>query len=100
MSGGDTRYVLTSDGENVQASDLLQRNLEPAIRFSRVSPNVELAGRSGADRQRQISIGLTKDLKVHRVKMQGELLHDDYRNAATFVRRGTWRVRTSTAVGM
>lgn len=100
VSGADTRYVLTGEGVTVQASYVLKSNLEPAMRFSLVSPNAELAGRSGADRQRQISIGLTKYLKGHKVKVQGELLHDDYRNAATFARRGTWGVRTSMEVGI
>ena len=98
--GTSTRYVLTGDGVTAQASYLLRSNLEPAVRFSMVTPDGDVAGLSGADRQRQASVGFTKYLKGHKVKVQGELLHDDYRNQLTGARRGTWGLRTSMEVGI
>lgn len=98
--GATTRYILTGDGVTAQTSYLMRSNLEPALRFSMVTPDAEVSGQSGADRQRQVSFGLTRYLKGHRVKMQGEVLHDDYRNHLTGVRRGTWGLRTSMELGI
>lgn len=98
--GTTTRYILTGSGVTAQTSYLLARNLEPALRFSMVTPDAEVAGQSGADRQRQVSFGLTRYLKGHKVKVQGEVLHDDYRNHLTGARRGSWGLRTSMEVGI
>jgi len=96
--GAETRYVLSGDGVTVQASYLTRAMIEPAVRYSIVNPHRDLAG--VAERQRQISIGLTRYLKGHRVKMQGELLRDDFRDAVTFATRGGWSLRTSLEVGI
>lgn len=98
--GTETRYVLTGDGVTVQASYLLDSNLEPAIRASLVRPNREVAGLSGADRQRQLAFGLTRYLKGHRVKVQGEVMHDEFRNLRTGALRATWGLRTSIEFGL
>ncbi len=98
--GTTTRFVLTGDGVTAQTSYLLKNNLEPALRFSIVTPNGEIAGLTGADRQRQVGLGFTRYLKGHKVKVQGELLHDDFRNQATGVRRGSWALRSSMEVGI
>ena len=98
--GSVTRYVLTGDGVTGQLSYLLRNGIEPALRLSMVTPKPELAGRAGADRQRQIGFGLTRYLNGHRVKWQGELLHDDYRNALTRATRGAWTLRSSIEVGI
>lgn len=98
--GVDTRYVLTGDGVTAQLSYLTAANLEPAVRFSMVTPHRDLAGLSGADRQRQVSAGVTRYLKGHRVKVQGEILHDDFRNALTRATRANWALRTSLEVGI
>lgn len=98
--GTGTRFVLTGDGLTTQASWMLKPMLEPALRFSVVSPHRDLAGRSGADRQRQVSAAITRYLKGHRVKLQAELMHDDFRNALTRATRGTWTLRTSLEAGI
>ncbi len=98
--GTDTRYVLTGDGVNVQAAYLTKAMFEPAVRFSVVSPHRDLAGQPGAERQRQASVGLTRYLKRHRVKVQGEILRDLFRDAVTQATRGTWTIRSSLEVGI
>jgi hypothetical protein len=47
-----------------------------------------------------VGLGLTRYLNAHRVKWQGELLHDDYRNALTRTTRGAWTLRSSLEVGI
>jgi phosphate-selective porin OprO/OprP len=98
--GTTTRYVLAGDGLTMQASWMLRPMLEPAIRFSVVSPHRDLAGQPGADRQRQASAAITRYLKGHRVKLQAEVLHDDFRNALTRATRGSWTLRTSIEAGI
>lgn len=98
--GATQRFVLTGEGVTAQASYLLRSNLEPALRFSMVTPDDEVAGLTGADRQRQVGLGFTKYVKGHKVKFQGELMHDDFRNQLTGVRRGAWGVRSSIEVGI
>lgn len=99
-NGTDTRYILAGDGVTGQVAWLSKANLEPAFRYSVVSPHRDLAGQSGADRQRQISAAITRYLKGHRVKMQAEIIHDDYRNAFTRATRGAWTLRTSLEAGI
>lgn len=98
-SGAETRYVLSGEGLNAQVGYLLRSNLEPAIRYSILTPHRDLSGLSGADRQRQLSLGLTRYLKGHRVKLQGEVMHDDFLNTRTGVTRANWTARSSLEVG-
>jgi phosphate-selective porin OprO/OprP len=98
--GTDVRYVLAGDGFTAQASWLTRAMLEPALRYSVVVPHRDLAGVEGAARQRQVSAAITRYLKGHRVKVQLELLHDDYRDALTRATRGAWTLRTSLEAGI
>lgn len=92
------RAVLTGGGVNVQASYLTRGNLEPAVRFSIVEPHRDLAG--VIERQRQFSFGLSRYLKGHRVKVQGEIMRDLFTDIATQEKRGGWGLRTSLEVGI
>ncbi len=98
--GTTTRYVLVGTGLTAQTSYLFTSGFEPALRFSIVTPENVIAGLSGADRQRQVGLGVTRYLRAHKVKWQAELMHDDYRNAASLARRGTWGLRSSLEVGI
>ncbi len=100
VQGGETRFVLTGDGITVQASYLRDDNLEAALRASLVRPNAEIAGLRGADRQRQLAAGVTRYLKGHRVKVQGDVMHDEFRNLRTGALLATWGLRTSIEFGL
>jgi len=93
-----SRPVLTGGGATVQASYLTRSNIEPAVRFSIVEPHRDLAG--VIERQRQFSFGLSRYLKGHRVKVQGEILRDHFTDLATQAKRGGWGLRTSLEVGI
>ncbi len=98
--GTTNRFVLVGDGVTAQTSYLMRSNLETAVRFSLVTPHDDVAGLAGADRQRQVGLGLTRYFKGHKVKVQGELLHDDFRNQLTGAKRGAWGLRSSMEVGI
>jgi phosphate-selective porin OprO/OprP len=99
-SGAETRYVLTGEGITAQTGYLMKSRFEPAFRFSQVSPHADLARLPDVERQRQISAGLTRYLKGHRVKLQWELMRDEYWKLLTRAHRATWTVRTSLEVGI
>ncbi len=100
VDGSDTLFVLAGEGLTLQASYLFARAIEPAVRVSIVRPHADLAGLPGAERQRQGSVGVTRYLKGHRVKVQGELMRDDFYDAVTRARRHAWGLRTSLEVGI
>jgi phosphate-selective porin OprO/OprP len=99
-NGTETRYVLTGEGISAQAGFVLPSRFEPVIRFSQVSPHADLARLPDVEHQREFSAGLNRYLKGHRVKMQWELLRDEYRKLLTGTRRANWTVRTSLEVGI
>jgi phosphate-selective porin OprO/OprP len=92
------RAVVTGGGATVQFSYLTRANIEPAVRFSIVEPHRDLAG--VIERQRQFSFGLSRYLKGHRVKFQGEIMRDLFTDIATQEKRGGWGLRTSLEVGI
>ncbi|WP_026236370.1 porin [Pontibacter roseus] len=89
---GDTRYILTGHGQNYQLSYLFQNNLEVAGRYSRITPNQEV--RTVENTEEAYIAGVTKYLRRHRVKLQGNLayhslnafspVNDDYHWSAAF----------------
>ncbi len=97
-SGSDTSFVLAGSGYSAQASFLTRSDLEPAVRFSVVDPHRSLGAL--APRHRQASVGVTRYLQGHRVKMQAELLRDARRDRMTRATQVGWSVRASMEVGL
>jgi phosphate-selective porin OprO/OprP len=96
--GVDTRFVLTGSGVTAQAAYLTRANVEFGARVSVVDPHRQLGGE--AERQRQVSAVVTRYFRGHRVKMQGELMRDDFRDRLSGATRGGWTLRTSLEVGI
>lgn len=71
---GDQRYVYTGHGQNYQGSYLFRKNLELAARYSEVRPN--LAIQTLTPRVRQYTMGVTRYIKGHRVKLQTDLTYE------------------------
>ena len=99
-SGTDVRYVTVGDGVTTQASYLFRNDFETAARFSLVNPDDEIHDVPGVERLREWSVGVTQYLKGHRVKVQGELIHDEATRTATDDMRRYWTLRTSLEVGI
>lgn len=96
--GAATRAILTGTGVTAQASYLFRNNYEVGIRGSVVDPHRDV--RAEFERQRQQSVVLTRYLHGHRVKLQGELIRDDWRDGVTAATHGGWTFRTSFEFGI
>lgn len=99
-NGTETRHILTGEGITAQAGFVLPSRFEPAFRFSQVSPHADLAKLPDVERQREFSAGLTRYLKGHRVKIQWELIRDEFRKLMSGAMRTNWTIRTSLEVGI
>lgn len=65
---GEEAYVMVGHGLNVQSSYLFRNNYEVALRYSHVYPDSQLAALEND--HEQYSLGASKYLKGHRVKIQ------------------------------
>lgn len=99
-AGSANRYVYTGTGRLLQASYALANGWSPQLRWAVVTPDDEIADEAGAAREEQISVGLTRYFKRHRIKSTAELLHDDIAaNAAGAARKG-WIMRWAVELGI
>ncbi|HMQ00584.1 MAG TPA: porin [Cyclobacteriaceae bacterium] len=71
---GDLRYVYKGFGETYQGSYLFHNNFEIAARFARVIPHNEL--QQYESETTHYTLGATKYLKGHRVKLQSDLTYE------------------------
>lgn len=99
--GALSRYVYAGEGVNLQASWLLpHRNWEPQLRFSAVTPAVSIRSQSGAEALAESSFGLARYVNGHRIKMNGEVIHDRYNDLLRLRKRGEWTIRGALEVGI
>lgn len=72
---GDTRYVYQGQGLNSQASYLFKSNYEVVGRYSSIRPSSNIALLT--ENIKQYTIGLTKYVRGHRVKLQSDITYED-----------------------
>ena len=70
-AAGQQRHVLTGHGQNYQMSYIFPSNVELAGRYSRITPNEEV--RSFENTEEAYLLGVTKYLRAHRLKVQGNV---------------------------
>lgn len=70
--------VLVGDAINMQAGYLLQKNWEIAARYTHVEPELEI---TGAGPESQYTIGLSKYLAGHKLKIQSDISYMDAGNS-------------------
>lgn len=70
--------VLVGDAINMQAGYLLQKNWEIAARYTYVEPELEI---TGANPESQYTIGLSKYLAGHKLKIQSDISYLDAGNS-------------------
>ena len=71
---GDIRYVYVGHGFNTQGSYLFKNNYEIAVRFSEVHPDSEIVVHE--TRTRQYTVGASKYIRGHRLKLQTDLTYE------------------------
>lgn len=96
--GLNTQAILTGTGVTAQASYLFRSNVEVGVRSSIVDPHRDVGTEFA--RQRQQSVVLTRYLHGHRVKLQGELIRDDFRERVFGGTSGGWTFRSSFEFGI
>ncbi|HZI26201.1 MAG TPA: porin, partial [Chryseolinea sp.] len=72
---GDKRYVYVGHGQNFQGSYLFKNNYEIALRYSYVKPNPDI--QQLEERTRQYTIGASKYIRGHRLKLQTDLTYEE-----------------------
>ncbi|MFN7489949.1 MAG: porin, partial [Chryseotalea sp.] len=72
---GDTRFVYQGQGLNSQASYLFKSNYEVVGRYSSIRPSSNVA--SLTPNVKQYTLGFTKYIKGHRVKLQSDITYED-----------------------
>jgi hypothetical protein len=71
---GDQRYVFVGNGMNFQGSYLFKNNFELALRYSKVRPDINI--QSLEERTRQYTVGASKYIRGHRLKLQTDLTYE------------------------
>jgi phosphate-selective porin OprO/OprP len=71
---GDKRYVYVGHGQNFQGSYLFKNNYEIALRYSYVKPDPDI--QLLEERTRQYTIGASKYIRGHRLKLQTDLTYE------------------------
>jgi len=96
---GDTRYVYQGQGLNSQASYLFNSNYEVVGRYSSIRPSSNIALLT--ENIKQYTIGLTKYVRGHRVKLQSDITYED-RNwrLNNNSDRQFWQVRFQVEMGI
>jgi hypothetical protein len=92
-------YIYKGHGFNVQGSYLFKSNWEVVSRFSEVKPSMELA--DFTPYIKQYTVGTTKYIKGHRVKLQCDVTLED-RNWLSTIQNDSknWQVRFQVEAGI
>jgi hypothetical protein len=96
---GDKRFVYTGHGLNFQGSYLFKSNYEITTRYSQVRPDSEI--QSLDEKVQQYTIGATKYIRGHRLKLQTDLTYEtnDWL-AETAPDHDNWQLRFQIEAGI
>ncbi len=98
--GEANRYVFVGAGRMVQLSYQVGGGWAPVARWAVVTPDAVIADQLGAARQEQLSIGVTKYFRGHRVKSTVEFVRDEVAANAAQAARDGWIGRWALEVGI
>jgi hypothetical protein len=93
--------VFAGQGLTVQASWLLPRSSwEPILRVTTVTPALAIQSRARVESLAEQSVGLTRYVQGHRVKINSELLHSRFAQRPLATQRSEWTLRMGAEVGI
>ena len=96
---GDVRYIYTGLGQNYQASYIWPNNYEVALRYSSMNP-ADQVSQFETDIH-QYTIGLSKYLKGHRLKLQTDITYENRFSPSALLPAGSfWMWRIQVEVGI
>jgi phosphate-selective porin OprO/OprP len=74
----EQRIIYVGEGKMIQLSYLFKNNLELATRYARISPFASIQKKE--IQREEMGLGVTKYLKKHRVKIQGNVFYNQATN--------------------
>jgi phosphate-selective porin OprO and OprP len=95
---GDVRYVYAGRGQTYQSSYLFHNNLEVIGRFSQVVPSRDI--RVYEPQTTHYTLGLTRYLRGHRVKLQTDLTYEINRYQEIPADIRNWQLRFQVEMGI
>lgn len=95
---GNERYVYVGTGQNYQLSYLFIKNWEVIGRYSNITPAKVLENEENI--RNQYTIGLTKYLRGHRVKIQNDLSFDEAHAVGSSLSTRSWTYRFQIELGI
>lgn len=99
MDGANQVVIYKGQGINTQAGFLFDNNIEPSVRYSQLFADKEvLAG--GANDRKEYTLGLSKYINRHTVKVQTDLSYDEELNRVRSTYRGYWVYRLQLEIGI
>ncbi len=94
---GEIRFVYAGFGQNYQASYIFRNDVELAGRYSEMNPSYVID--AFEPMSKQYSIGLSKYLKGHRVKIQSDLTYAQYlMNQGESSQNWIWRFQVELGI--
>ena len=96
-------FVYTGQGLNVQTSYLFNKRWEIALRNSTLFPNEEIHARTGYRTHNQTTIGITRYIIGHSLKVQADLSYNTYdplENGIDTGLRDGWELRFQIEIGL
>ncbi len=97
-ASGDSRHIITGNGQNFQVSYLFKNNLELASRYARVTPAAAIRA---VERQEETYVaGVTKYLRRHRVKLQANVSYITFTHKPTNSNSNTWGAALQFELGI
>ncbi|HIW64928.1 MAG TPA: OprO/OprP family phosphate-selective porin [Candidatus Alistipes intestinipullorum] len=78
FDGEPSAYVYTGQGLNIQTSYLFNRKWEIALRNSTLFPDREIRPLAGYETRNQTTLGVTRYIIGHSLKVQADLSYDSY----------------------
>jgi phosphate-selective porin OprO/OprP len=97
--GAKSVSIFKGEGLNFQTGYVFENNIEPALRYSRTRAIEEvLAG--GMNDQDQYTFALSKYINEHKVKVQGDLSYDEFRNRVAGNATRGWTLRLQFELGI
>lgn len=91
-------FVYEGEGFNIQSGYLFESNWEPSVRYSEITPFAEIEDLT--QKQRQYTVGLSRYIKRHVVKVQSDLSYNELLANTASAYNSNWGLRLQLEVGI
>ena len=97
--GTKTVTIYKGHGFNAQAGYVFENNIEPSVRFSKLLADKDTLAGSAND-QNQYTVGLSKYINRHTVKVQSDITYDEQLNRVKSTYASSWIYRLQLEIGI